>query len=964
MGVASPSVAPKTNQPDPDQQRVLEHESGPLLVTGTAGTGKTWVLRERFARLIEAGEAPERMALVLRSKRARFEARAALRERLPLSLPALNVTTVHGLAYQVVSRRYPNLGYAEPPRTLDAADQFALVQDLLRGERETLTAEWPAFGSMLDLRGFADEMRQFVLRCQEALVRPDEILERAQRAGLPGWRDPAGFYKRYLEVLDAQGLVDFAGLVEQAAVAASEGEPLFDHLLVDDFHDSTLGAEALLAALSAPDLVVGGDPESHVFSFQGMTDVPIRCFVERFGAEEVRLGARHRGSGPVVEAWRAPHTCEEHAAVARELRRIHAEENVPWNSMALLVRRQGPPMDGLLRALDDAGVPRDTGESGLSPSASPATLPFVLALRWVVADADLRDELAESVLTSELGGLSPASARSLLRAARAEGRRPGESLALDVGLSEVERRSLAELRATLLAAEGKRSSVLDAFAVLWRDLPYSRRLVEAAGRSHVADADLDAVLAFSRLVARAGVSSDPSVEAFLGLTEVSEGAPALAAQREGGRDVVEVLTAHAAAGLEFDTVIVVGAVEGDFPSLARPEPMFDLAALDGARSRSEVNRARLADERRLFNMAIGRARRRVVLTASDPHGLESDEKVGSRFVDELGLRWKNVETGPTVVPVSVAEASGLWRRSLAEQGTPPVGRLASLAGLIALGEDPGRWWFQRDWTEPAEAEERSLHLSFSRLDHLENCQLQYVLSDELGLDVTGGYQAWVGRLVHQLIEDCENGLVERTPDALVAALTERWQQNRFPSYAVSEAERRHAIRVLIPNWFARYGTLPAEATERRFQLEYEGALVNGVIDRIGSVPEGKRRITDYKTGSADNAGRPAESLQLGIYYLAVSECGDLAPYRPVGAVELAYLAGKRGKWELVPLSWDLSGVEEDYKTRMRERLSELIATVRLLGEEGRYVPSTTANCFFCRFQTLCSRYPEGGEVLP
>jgi superfamily I DNA/RNA helicase len=957
-------VAPETCEPDPEQRRVLEHESGPLLVAGNAGTGKTWVLRERFARLIEGGEHPERAVLVVGSKRARTEARAALRKRLPLSLPALHVTTVQGLAYHVVGRRFQSLGYAEPPRVLNAADQFALVQDLLRGEEESLGAEWPTFGSMLDLRGFADEIRQFVVRCQESLLSPDEVIERAGRAGLWTWRDPAGFYRRYLDVLDAEGSVDFAGLVEQGAAAASSGELLFDHVLVDDFHDTTLGAEALLAALSPPDLVVGGDTQSHVFSFQGTTDVPIRRFVERFNAGEVRLGIRHRGSSPTFEAWRAPHPCEEHASVARELRRIHVEEGVPWGSLAVIVRRLRPQVAGLLRALDDAGVPRTTGDGGLSPSASPATLPFILALRWVVADADGRDELAESVLTSELGGLSPASARALLRLARAEGRRPSESLELEEGLSEVERRSLSELRAVLRAAEDNRSSALDAFSTLWRGLPYSRRLLGAAGRSRVSDADLDAVVTFARLVTRVGASSDPSVEAFLALTEVSEGAPPLATDPDGGRDVVEVLTAHGAAGLEFDTVIVVGAVEGDFPSLARPEPMFDLATLDGVTSRSEVNRARLADERRLFHMALGRARRRVVLMASDPHGLETDEKVASRFVEELGLEWKNVAEGPSADPVSVSEASGLWRRSLAEQSAPIVERLAALAGLIALGEDPGRWWYQREWTEPAEPGGRPLHLSFSRLDHLENCELQYVLADELGLDVSGGYQAWVGRLVHQLIDDCENGLVERTPDALTVALNDRWQQSRFPSYAISEAERRHATGVLIPNWFARYGSLPAEATERRFRFEHEGAQINGVIDRIGPVPEGGRRITDYKTGSADNAGRPAESLQLGIYYLAVNECENLAPHRPVDAVELSYLAGKKGRWELVPLSWDVSGVEEDYQKRMRERLSGLIVTVRRLDDEGHFSPRTAANCFFCRFQPLCSRYPEGGEVLP
>ena len=964
MSVARGSIAdvpPHSLDPDPAQQRILDHAKGALLVTGAAGTGKTAVLRERFARLIAGGEDPERTALVVRTKRDRAETRRVMLERLKMPLPDLRVLTMHALAFHVMEARHSALGYAEPPRVLSAAEQFAKVRDLLAGEDRS---EWPVYGALLGLHGFADQVRQFLLRAQEALLDPEETLERAERAGLAAWRELALFYRRYLDVLAAEGAVDFAGLVGEAALAAKDRGALFAHVLVDDFQDATRSAEALLASLGTPDLVVAGNADAHVFSFQGTTVEPLERFGERFHATTVELTSRHRGAHLAHEAWRAPHVSEELAAVARELRRIHVRDGVPWSELAVVVRRQGTMVAGLVRALDDARIPHTALASGLSPAAAHATLPYVLALRWLIAGEDERDELVESMLTSDLGGLSPATARALLRAARAEGSRPTTALDAQEGLSEEERADLAHLRSALARAEEHRASALDAFATLWRDLPCSRRLVAKADSSHEARVDLEAVVDLARTIEATASSSDPSIEALLGAVEAAEGAPELAGEDEPGRDAVHLLTAHAATGLGFDTVFVVGAVEGDFPSLRRPEPMFDLAALDGARTRSEVNRERLADERRLFTMVLDRADRRVVLTASEPAG-DAGAAAATRFAAGRPFEWRPVPTAPFAEPVSVGEAAALWRRGLADTGASASLRLAALDGLLALGVDPRTWWFQHDWSDVGVPALDGLHLSYSRLDNLENCPLQYLLANELGLDVGGGYQAWVGKLIHSIIEDCEGGSVARTPEALVAEIERRWQPSRFPSMAISEAERRNATEVLVPNWFGRYGDLPAAATEARFTFEYEGAVINGVIDRIGSTPEGETRITDYKSGRADNAKKAAENLQLGIYYLAVAECEDLAGFRPVHGVELAYLAGKRSNDELVVLGWPIAeGAEEDYKQRMRERLSGLIGTIRELDETGRYVPSTKANCFFCSFQTLCPRYPEGGAVFP
>ena len=81
---------------------------------------------------------------------------------------------------------------------------------------------------------------------------------------------------------------------------------------------------------------------------------------------------------------------------------------------------------------------------------------------------------------------------------------------------------------------------------------------------------------------------------------------------------------------------------------------------------------------------------------------------------------------------------------------------------------------------------------------------------------------------------------------------------------------------MFKNWWFQYGEEDSLANEECFSFEFDDATIVGVIDRIGAFGEGTR-ITDFKTGSADYAPKAEESLQLGIYYLAVQECEELEP---------------------------------------------------------------------------------------
>jgi superfamily I DNA/RNA helicase/RecB family exonuclease len=951
--------------PDIDQRRVLDHTSGALLITAAAGTGKTAILRERFARLIEGGADPERVALVVGSVGARDAARTALLDRLPASLPNLQVVTVHGLANRILREGHAVLGYAEPPQVLGAAEQFAKVRELLEGEDP---AEWPAYGSLLHLRGFVDEVRQFLVRAQEEMRTPASVAEAARERGLTGWMELAAFWERYRAVMDDLNLVDFGALLQRAAAVAGADEPRFDHILIDDLQDSTIAAEAILRALRTPDLVATADPEAHLFSFQGMTRTPLDRFTETFpGAGVTQLTVAHRASEPPeIEAWVTPHASEEHAAVARELRRLRVEEGTAWDAMAVVVRRQGSHMGGLLRALDDARIPRSVPERGLSLTAEPATRPYVLALRWIVADAPRREELIESLLTSDVVGLSPAAARGLQRVARTHTGSVADALDMDEGLTPEEMGQVSAAREALAkAALFSGMSVQDAFRVLWEELPCSRRLVEAGEDGSAERRELDMLVTFASAVAESDDGADKSVEGFLEGLDAGERGPGRSAWERARPDAVRVLTAHGAAGREFEAVIVTGVTEGNFPSVHRPEPMFDLAVLDRVVTNAERNRERLQDERRLFAAVIARARRRVVLTCADMHPDLDELTVRSRFVGERGLAWVPAPAGPFDEPVSVREASAVWRRQLGDADVPAWRRLAALEGLVGLGVDPGRWWFQRDWTDTGRPLHETIRVSYSRLSNLEACQLMHVLGDELGLGRASGYHAWVGKTVHKLIEEVERGEISKEPRAMVEELDRRWRPQEFPSNAVSEAFRALARNHMLRNWHGTYGERPALAIEQYFEFEFEGVNVIGYIDRIGASVKDGTTITDFKTGKSDNAGPPKDSLQLGIYYLAVQESEELAAFKPVRTVELAFL---RGNWKSSEIDFRKMPINErdeaEYQAAMRERLAELIHLKKDLNETEVYTPNPYANCRFCDFKTLCPLYPEGQPIFP
>ncbi|MFE9397304.1 ATP-dependent helicase [Streptomyces flavidovirens] len=428
---------------DARQRAVVDHAGGPLLVLAGPGTGKTTTLVEAVAARVAKGADPARILVLTFSRKAAVE----LRDRMALRLGGAygpQATTFHSFCYALVRAHQDSDLFSEPLRLLSGPEQDVAVRDLLAGhvdlERDgrPTPVHWPdELRACLTTRGFADEVRAVLARSRELGLGPDSLGAFAARTGRPDWKAAAAFLAEYLDVLDMQGVLDYAELVHRAVLLAEQAEltgrlsAQYDAVFVDEYQDTDPAQVRLLHALagSGRTLVAFGDPDQSIYAFRGadvggILDFPDtfrrtdgspspvevlttsrrsgagllaatrlltrRMPLTRLPAEKVRA---HRDLAAVREGGRTevftyPTAGTELDNIADILRRAHLEEGVPWNEMAVLVRAGGRTIPAVRRALTSAGVPLEIDGDDLALRHEPAVTPLLTALR-AVAEAAL-----------------------------------------------------------------------------------------------------------------------------------------------------------------------------------------------------------------------------------------------------------------------------------------------------------------------------------------------------------------------------------------------------------------------------------------------------------------------------------------------------------------------------------------------------------------------------------------------
>ena len=187
---------------DDDQQRVVAHRGGPLLVLAGPGTGKTTTLVEAVVDRVERdGLDPEQILVLTFSRRAAGELRDRIAARLARTTREPLARTFHSYAYGLLRREAMLLQEPEP-RLLSGPEQDLLIRELLAGDVEEFGARaWPAeLRPALLTAGFASELRDLMLRAVERGVGPEELASLGRRERRPDWVAAARFLRQYADV--------------------------------------------------------------------------------------------------------------------------------------------------------------------------------------------------------------------------------------------------------------------------------------------------------------------------------------------------------------------------------------------------------------------------------------------------------------------------------------------------------------------------------------------------------------------------------------------------------------------------------------------------------------------------------------------------------------------------------------------------------------------------------------------
>jgi DNA helicase-2/ATP-dependent DNA helicase PcrA len=704
-------------------------------------------------------------------------------------------------------------------------------------------------------------------------------------------------YARYQELLGHAGFIDFGDQVSIAlrllrtSPAAREAlQERYRYILVDEFQD-TNRAQAELVALLAErhrNVTVVGDDDQAIYRFRGAAVSNILEFQARYRqARRVVLRRNYRSHRPILETatrlirFNNPDRLEVRAGVSKELRaeRLSSEpvpvrleafatgsEEADWiaaeigrriaagerpRDHAVLVRANADA-DPILRSLNLAGVPwRFSGSTGLYGRPE---VRLLLAFLRAVADLGSSVDLY-ALAASDVYGLGGEDLTAIVNSARRRNRsvwEVAEELGRQPGLLRLApstREALARLVEDLghyatLAHEKPAGEVLYAFL---RGSGLLARL--ASTPSAQSEEALSNIARFFDIVRGQSALLADDRAAFLVphlATLIEAGDDPATAELDPDADAVAVLTVHKAKGLEFRTVFLPGLVSGRFPVSSRREPLAVPAGL--IREPAPEGDASLQEERRLFYVAMTRARDELILSHAMDYGGARARRVSPFVLEALDLPHS------AGVPGAGAQASH------------PLEKLAAFEAVEPVRE-----------AVASQAHDEPLSLSFYQVDDYLTCPLKYKYAHVLRVPLAPHHAIVYGAALHKAVQEFHRrharGEVMTEAD-LFAAFEAAWTSEGFLTREHEDARLdagRAALRRFRAEQLEPGAVIPAYV-ERDFSFSLGGDRIRGRWDRVDIEPQPESVAIPGRSLVAESpATSPIELREVAGPELAVPE---------------------------------------------------------------------------------------------
>lgn len=953
---------------NPAQLAAVKHGSGPLLVVAGAGTGKTRVLIDRLAYLILEKKVPAESVLLLTfTEKAAGEMVERADRILPYGCVDLWIHTFHGWGERILRQQALEIGLNPEFRLLDGTAQWIFFK------KNLACFNFKYYASLSNPNKFIREILNHFSRLKDENISGRDYLKLIEKKGrhcldpaekleVDRQKELAEAFELYNRLLLENNYLDFGDLINYA-IKLFRSRPnilatyqkKFKYVMVDEFQDTNSAQYELIKILAEnKNLMVVGDDDQSIYKFRGASISNIMQFKDDYPeAQEIVLNSNYRSRQEILDcAYRFirhndPERLEvklkidkrlkaeakfdsissavnvlnfaeesdELSFVGNKIKEIYQREaDTTWMDFAIL-SRSNETADKYAKELTRLGLPNHfVSLKGLYNK------PIILD---VISYFKLLDNYRESsalyrVLNMEefkLGykdlNLLAAEARRSYESLFEVLRRAGEVKGLDP-LSLKRINELLDLidRQSKLVGDLKPSSIFVRFI---HDGGILKNL------NHEQDREVFSYLNqfYQKMKKFENEGSDWRLKDFIEALdfELEAGDSGKLKNDFADVDTIKVMTVHSAKGLEFKYVFLVDLVERRFPSDKRSEKI-PLAEELFKEKKAGGDNFHLEEERRLFYVALTRAKQALWLTSSRDYG-GAREKKPSLFLGEIGIDIKLIND------IDFSQLELLRDLELVSAPPPP------------------------DRTEDCRLPD---YFSFSQFAAHATCPLQYKYAHILKIPSGDDKPSLVfGRVIHNCLynfllplvgsNNLSLNLLQLSQEKLLDWYRHFWQDEGY-----GDTRTRDEYRIKGENLLKKfYQDLRAADwpevcfLEKDFRFKFGQYFIKGKIDRLDKMADGRYEIIDYKTGSSKEKLAAEDRRQLLLYQVVAEASFGLR----IGQLTYYYLEdGRRLSFEAKEK--DLAGLED----WLKESITEI--------EKREFVPKPGKfTCPYCDFRGIC-----------